>query len=339
MATLPLLDLLITDIKSGSIVVAAKSAAKPPAPPKENTKPAKEPTKPAMKPPPPTAAKPEVAKAKAAAAVAAANGMPAPSPAAPPAGATSGLPATEALYQSDTYLFTATATVLAITPLDGDQGHVVTLDSTCFHPQGGGQPADTGTITSVDGGEPWAVTMCKKDPAGVVAHQGSSAPSFSVGSKVSLVVNEPARVLNARVHSAGHLIDVAMAQAGCTLKATKGYHFTPGAYVEYEGKLEAVERDALVPRLQAALDGLIAQAVPTIVQSVDASQLDTVCPPSALPADRNLWGTGWVRVVNVGGQGCPCGGTHVRDTKELGTVKVEAVKSKGKVTRVSYTLP
>ena len=321
------LDRLIADIKSGSVAptstttaaAVAKTAAapkKPPAAPKEAAAPKK---------PAPTAAKPDVVKvkaaaapqAKAAAAAAAASEKPSPSPPmAPPAGAASDLPATEALYQTDTYLFTATATVLAITPLDGDQGYVVLLDSTCFHPQGGGQPADTGTMTSVDGGAPWAVSMCKKDPAGVVAHQGASAPSFCVGSKVNLVVDESSRVLNARVHSAGHLIDVAMAQAGCTLKATKGYHYTPGAYVEYEGKLEASEREALLPKVQAALDALIAQAVPTIVQS-----------------------TGGVRVVNVGGQGCPCGGTHVRDTKELGAIKVEAVKSKGKVTRVSYTLP
>ena len=45
-----------------------------------------------------------------------------------------------------------------------------------------------------------------------------------------------------------------------------------------------------------------------------------------------------MRVVSVGGQGCPCGGTHTADTKELGGVKVEAIKTKGKVTRVSYTM-
>ena len=51
---------------------------------------------------------------------------------------------------------------------------------------------------------------------------------------------------------------------------------------------------------QAAMDGLVAQGVPTVVQQVDAQQLDTVCPLNALPADRALWGKGWVRVVDVG---------------------------------------
>jgi len=293
---------------------------------------------------PPTAAKPEVAKAKAAAApqakAAAAKAEVSAATPPPTASAPSGpsLPATEALYQTDTYLFTASATVLGIQPLDGDQGWAVMLDSTCFHPQGGGQPADTGTITNIDGGEPFAVKMVKKDLTGVVAHQGSAAPSFGVGAKVKLSVEGESRVKNARVHSAGHLIDVAMTSCGVGLKPTKGYHFTPGAYVEYDGKLDAAERDALVPRLQASMDELIAKAVPTVLQTVDAQKLDTVCPPNALPADRNLWGSGWVRVVCVGGLGCPCGGTHVRDTKELGRVKVEGIKVKGKVTRVSYTV-
>lgn len=62
------------------------------------------------------------------------------------------------------------------------------------------------------------------------------------------------------------------------------------------------------------------------------------CPPASLPADKALWGSGWVRVVCVGGVGCPCGGTHIKDTAELGGVKIEAIKTKGKVTRVSYTM-
>jgi len=285
---LPLVDLLITDARCGLILG-----------PGQKTKPrANLDTAPAVAKPVPTAAKPEVV-------------VPAPTPP-PPA---SDLPKTEALYMTDTYLFTATATVLRITPLDEGKGYEVMLDTTCFHPQGGGQPGDVGTITSVDGGEPFAVTGCRKDPAGVVSHQGASAPAFSLGSTVKLVVDKTSRLKNSCVHSAGHLIDVAMTQCGVGLKPAKGYHFTPGAYVEYDGKLEKAECDALIPRLQEAMDELIAKAVPTIVQIVNG-----------------------VRIVSVGGMDCPCGGTHIRDTSELGKVTVEKVVAKGKVTRVSYSL-
>ena len=290
----------------------------------------------------PTAAKPEIAKVKAAAAPQAQNAAkkkaeaPAAAPATPSASATtssgsagSELPSTQALYQTDTYLFTCEATVLAILPPadSAKDGWAVVLDSTCFHPQGGGQPADTGSIGD------FTVAMVKKDPRGVVRHEGPTEPNFSVGAKVTCTVDEAGRVKNSRVHSAGHLIDVAMTNAGMAdkLRPTKGYHFTPGAYVEYDGKLDAAEREALLPKLQAQMDELIAQRIETKVQTIDAQALDTLCPPNALPSDRSLWGSGWVRVVCVGGLGCPCGGTHVRDTQELGQVKVEGVKVKGKV--------
>ena len=39
-----------------------------------------------------------------------------------------------------------------------------------------------------------------------------------------------------------------------------------------------------------------------------------------------------------GGMACPCGGTHVNDTGEIAAIKIEGIKSKGKVTRVSYSV-
>lgn len=338
------LNQLITDLSYGDI--------KPPAPP--IAPPAAAPEPPPPPPPVPTAAKPAVAKAKAAAAPqakkqaakAAEEGTPPPTSAAPPAPAPSGggtLPPTEALYQTDTYLFTCEAKVLAVEPLLNDAGWVVLLDRTCFHPQGGGQPADSGTITAVDGGAAFAVSACKKDPSGVVRHEGSeAAPAFAAGASVTCVVDEGPRVKNARVHSAGHLIDVAMTESlkdiNVALRPTKGYHFTPGAYVEYDGKLDAAQREAVLPKLQVAMDRLVAEAIPTVVRDVEGQKLDSACPLTALPPDRGMWGTGWVRCVIVGGVGCPCGGTHVRDTAELGKVKVEGIKCKGKVTRVSYSM-
>ena len=178
-------------------------------------------------PPPPTAAKPSVAEAKAAAAKAAGNtaapAAAAPAAAAPAAAAPTtcsedvfgALPATVALYQTDTRLLTSNATVLAVEPLDGGQGWAVVLDQTIFHPQGGGQPADVGTLEG-ETGAPFAVSMVKKGPTGVVRHEDASAaaPAFAAGSRVRCAVSEPARLLNARVHSAGHLIDVAMTNCG-----------------------------------------------------------------------------------------------------------------------------
>lgn len=58
--------------------------------------------------------------------------------------------ATELRYFNGTYVYEGTATVTQVTEVDGKTTEVI-LDQTIFHPQGGGQPSDIGTITSVDG--------------------------------------------------------------------------------------------------------------------------------------------------------------------------------------------
>ena len=81
--------------------------------------------------------------------------------------------------------------MLAVEELPDGKGFSVILDATCFHPQGGGQPADVGTITPAGGGAGFAVAMVRKGPTGVVAHEGAEKPPASVaaGARVSLAVD------------------------------------------------------------------------------------------------------------------------------------------------------
>src|SRR3989344_7045283 len=56
---------------------------------------------------------------------------------------------TKLLYLQDSYLKQATAKVAAVDTKDNQTGLI--LDQTIFYPQGGGQPADHGTITGPSG--------------------------------------------------------------------------------------------------------------------------------------------------------------------------------------------
>jgi Ser-tRNA(Ala) deacylase AlaX len=244
-----------------------------------------------------------------------------PAPAAKPANLVAGtLALTRALWLEDTYLFHTDARVLAVVPSADGSGWAVALDQTCFHPQGGGQPADTGVLQPSDTGAPFAVsTMVRLDKAsGVVWHEGPGGadPPLAVGARVACAIDAARRERSARLHSAGHLLDAAMTAAGCALVPAKGYHFSPGSYVEYTGKLGAAEREKLLPRLTAELDRLVAQAAPTRVWQDESG----------------------LRMVDVGGAVCPCGGTHVRSAADIGKVSVDGIKVKGNVTRVSYSL-
>lgn len=132
--------------------------------------------------------------------------------------------------------------------------HVVVLESTIFHPQGGGQPSDEGHITASEGDAKFVINSLV-EKQGVIWHVGKFEPAeghsaFTPNSQVDCSVDEAKRRLYARVHSAGHLLDIAMSKAGRSdLKPSKGYHFATGAYVEYLGAVDANDKEALVASL------------------------------------------------------------------------------------------
>ena len=88
------------------------------------------------------------------------------------------------------------------------------LDRTIFHPQGGGQPNDEGFIKHVESDHKFKInTLAIKED--VIWHVGvfettESQAVFEKNAQVECNVDEAKRRLFARVHSAGHLLDIAM---------------------------------------------------------------------------------------------------------------------------------
>ena len=81
-----------------------------------------------------------------------------------------------------------------------------------------------------------------------------------MGDQVSLLLYPGHRMTHARIHSAGHLLDVAMRRAGRRdMKPSKGYHFEKGSYVEYEGVVPAEERGKLIEDLNKHCSDLISE--------------------------------------------------------------------------------
>ena len=225
----------------------------------------------------------------------------------------------------------------------------VVTAATVFHPQGGGQPADVGRIIS-DSGQAFLVDSVRSGEGGVIHHYGtfvaagssssSTCPPFHVGQAgVTLEIDAASRRLHARLHSAGHALDVAVLQLGLQLRPTKGYHFQDAPYVEYLGKLppEAGTADevtmALTEKMKTLIEADIASEV-QLTSKVDAAKL-------LLGGEEDVAHfaeEAQVRLVSVGGNVCPCGGTHVKSTGELGVVEVTKIKTKKNVTRISYRL-
>lgn len=232
---------------------------------------------------------------------------------------------TEPLYLHDTYQGHAQATVLHV---DSDeQGNFLLLDQTIFHPQGGGQPFDTGRILYQ--GQELAITAVKKDKDGQIRHYFAEMPSFdALGKTVDLEINTARRLENAKLHSAGHLLALITQKLFPEIKATKGHHYPGEAYVEFD-KIIDQDVEILCKTLEAQFDQAIAQELPVACKMIEPEEFKAIFRYQT--RDEGL------RIVTFGNfPPVPCGGTHISNLKELGKVFVPKIKIKKGMMKISY---
>ena len=234
-------------------------------------------------------------------------------------------------YLIDSYKFVTNATVISQLALV--VGHKIKLSNTVFHPQGGGQPNDVGEI--LQGDIRFNIKSAEVDREdNLVWHIGQyiSEATFEINSEVEVRISEESRRLHARIHSAGHLLDIAVQRLGYPLVPGKGFHFPEGSYVEYIGNI--ADRDEAMQNLNIVCERVIEEATHPVdvlmLSQEEAQKLFTV--PKQLAEDQN------VRFVRLTPEdkGCPCGGTHVKHVQEIGRITVTKLQKKGKNLRVSY---
>ncbi|KAI3987452.1 hypothetical protein MKX01_042456 [Papaver californicum] len=223
-----------------------------------------------------------------------------------------------------------------------DNRYALVLESTIFHPQGGGQPSDIGFISNEETDFKFIVDDVRlKD--GLVLHYGcfesssGGEPELQKGQQVCLFVDEKRRILNSRLHSAGHLLDTCMQNVGLgNLEPTKGYHFPDGPFVEYKGMVPQNELQSKQKELELEANALISKGGKVFVAVLPYDEASELCGGS-LPAYISKSST--PRVVKMGNSpGCPCGGTHVSDIREIKNLKVTQIRVKKGCTKVFYTI-
>lgn len=230
-------------------------------------------------------------------------------------------------YLDNTYLFESEAIFIEIK--ENEKGKAIILDQTIFYPQGWWQPADKGEIIS--GENIFIINDIRLDETGIVWHFGEFKNNeFKQGDKVVLKVDKDKRILNAKLHSAGHLLDCAVSKMNISnLKPIKGFHFPNGPYVEYEGTIE--NPTELIPILQKNINELIAQNLQVEKKDLNPKQAQEkwVYAPTGKLA----------RVVNFKGFPiCGCWGTHVNNTSEIGKINIRKIKSTQGKTKIAYVI-
>ena len=233
---------------------------------------------------------------------------------------------TKLLYMDDSKLYKTTAIVQEV------QGKtLLILEASNFYPQGGGQPFDVGEVVGVHG----KFTVQEvRNIEGVVNHIGILEGEIRAGEEVICHIDVVRRELNSRNHSAGHVLDMAVHQAGFSWIPGKGYSFPDGPYVEYSGDVLTVDVQEVKVKIEAACQKIVSKDLPVTVEYMEREQMmgRVLNIPDHLPENRPA------RVVFMGDYGIPCGGTHVQSLKEIGQIGVRKIKLSGNVLRVSYQI-
>lgn len=237
---------------------------------------------------------------------------------------------THLLYLEDMNILEAEAKVLQVFEHDGRQ--VVVLDQTIFYPQGGGQPYDQGTISTDN--TIYHVAEVRY-VGGSVWHIGKfNSEQFTTGQTVQCSVDPERRKLHMRLHSAGHVVDLALMRLNYNWKPHKGYHFPNGPYVEYEAQLGNANIEQLRSDLEVMCNKTIQEDITTSVRFMPKTAMHTVCRfvSVAIPEDKPG------RVVMYGDFGVPCGGTHVPHLNVIGGMTIRKVRQDKQYVRVAYSV-
>ncbi|MBS3052844.1 MAG: methionine--tRNA ligase [Candidatus Aenigmarchaeota archaeon] len=240
--------------------------------------------------------------------------------------------ATKLIYLEDSCKLHDTAKVLDV--VEGENNKIIILDQTIFYPQGGGQQYDTGKIES--GSAIFVVKEVRLNQEGVVNHIGDFIKgNFNKDEEVKLIIDKERRMFNSKLQSTGHLVDNGMINIGMKLVPTKGYHFPDGPYVEYDGNIPEDKREEIRQKIEHEVNRMIKQGFNVKAELVNKDQLKEKCYfiPEFLPTNKPL------RVVTVWGNlGIPCGGTHVKNIKEIGEVKISKISTKAGKVKISYLI-
>ncbi|MGE5270896.1 MAG: alanyl-tRNA editing protein [Thiohalocapsa sp.] len=231
---------------------------------------------------------------------------------------------TELVFREDAYARSCAARVVAV----DERG--IRLDRTVFYPTGGGQPGDRGVLR-LAGGDSIAIVDAKKGEApDEVIHvpaPGSALPQ--PGADLVAEIDWERRYRLMRMHTCLHLLCAVVPGA-----------VTGGQVSDGRGRLDfdipgaGLDKEELAARLNALIlaghdvtprwigdDELGAR--PELVRTM------SVKPPI---------GAGRVRLIEIAGASLPvdlqpCGGTHIRNTAEIGPVTIGKIESKGRQNR------
>jgi misacylated tRNA(Ala) deacylase len=231
---------------------------------------------------------------------------------------------TELVFRDDAYTRSCAARVVAA----DERG--IRLDRTVFYPTGGGQPGDTGTLRLASG-EVIAITdTIKGDTADEVIHvPAPGTPLPAPGTELTAEIDWERRYRLMRMHSCLHLLCAVVPGA-----VTGGQVSDGRGRLDFDVPGASLDKEAIAAQLNA----LIAAGHDVTPRWITDEELETRPELVRTMSVKPPVGAGRVRLMEVAGPDAvidlqPCGGTHIRNTAEIGPVLIGKIENKGRQNR------
>ena len=226
----------------------------------------------------------------------------------------------ELIFREDAYLRSCTARVVAV------DSRGVRLDRTVFYPTGGGQPGDSGVLRLANGVAIAIVDAVKGGGADEVIHvPAPDAALLEPGVEVTAEIDWARRHRLMRMHTCLHLLCAVVPGA-----------VTGGSVGDGRGRLDFDVPGASLDKeaISANLNRLIAEGHAVAPRWIDDAELAAHPELVRTMSVKPPTGAGKVRLLEIAGVDLqPCGGTHVRNTAEIGRIEITKIENKGRQNR------
>src|SRR5438132_4103744 len=231
---------------------------------------------------------------------------------------------TELIFRGDAYARSCPARVTAA----DDKG--IRLDRTVFYPMGGGQPGDSGFLRLVSGEKIPILDTVKGETADEVIHiPAPGAPLPAPGTEVIAELDWARRYRLMRMHSCLHLLCAVVPGA-----VTGGQVSDGRGRLDFDVPGSSLDKEAIA----AQLNELIAAGHDVTPRWISDDELTTRPELVRTMSVKPPVGAGRVRLMEIAGPDAtidlqPCGGTHIRNTAEIGPVAITKIENKGRQNR------
>ena len=209
---------------------------------------------------------------------------------------------TEKYFEQDAFRTQCESVILAAEPDEKTGGGRIALDGTVFYPEGGGQPADRGTLTLPDGATLNVTDVHEHD--GILWHSVDALPESAVpGTAVSGCIDWEWRFDKMQQHTGEHILSGILHQ----MFGAEAVRMDTSVPISAEG-LRAAELEA---------NRIVWQDVPVVITYPTPQELAALTYRSKKEIE------GQVRIVTIpGADVCACCGTHTRTTGQVGQIKI-----------------